>query len=141
LPPFFLKRGAVAPFLRSSAPLLRKKGGNDTKQGGTIPTENTDTEPIRPGNTNTEKMTGITAVYNTTLLGLRTLSLNFGACHPILKPKSVPEMGYGIESWWMYFVWCSDNSFHGIGMPFRGDLKSGIKIFTRNIYTQGKILK
>jgi hypothetical protein len=33
LPPFFLKRGAMAPFLRSSAPLLRKKGGKDTKRG------------------------------------------------------------------------------------------------------------
>ncbi len=63
LPPKFLKRGAMAPFLRSSAPLLTKKGGNDTKKGGTIPTKNTDTKPIwLPGNSNTEKMTGITAV-------------------------------------------------------------------------------
>ena len=46
LPPFFLKMGAVAPFLRSAAPLLRKKGGKDTKKGGRILTENTDTEPI-----------------------------------------------------------------------------------------------
>ena len=46
LSPFFLKRGAIAPFLRSPAPLLRKKGGNNTKKGGMIPTENTDTEPI-----------------------------------------------------------------------------------------------
>jgi hypothetical protein len=22
----------------------------------------------------------------------------------VSKPKSVPEMGYGVESWWMYFV-------------------------------------
>jgi len=36
----------------------------------------------------------------------------------------------------MYFVWCSDNSFDGIGMPFRRDPKSGIKIFTHKIYTQ-----
>ena len=41
------------------------------------------------------------------LLGPRTLSLNFGSRHLILKPKSIPEMGYGVESWWMYFfgVW------------------------------------
>jgi hypothetical protein len=39
-------------------------------------------------------------------------------------------MRYGVESWWMYFVRCSDNSFHGIGMPFGRDPKSGIKIFT-----------
>jgi hypothetical protein len=46
LPPFFLKRGVMAPFLTRTAPLSRKKGGNDTKKGGTILTENTDTEPI-----------------------------------------------------------------------------------------------
>ena len=46
LPPFFLERGAIAPFLRSPAPLLRKKGGNDTKKGGMIPAENTVTKPI-----------------------------------------------------------------------------------------------
>ncbi len=73
-------------------------------------------------------------------MGPRTLSLNFSSCHLISKPKSVPEMGYGVESWWKYFVWCSDNSFHGIGMPFNQDPKSGIKIFTHNIYTQGKFL-
>ena len=39
-------KGGNGPLLRSSAPLLRKKGGNDTKKGGTIPTEYTDTEPI-----------------------------------------------------------------------------------------------
>jgi hypothetical protein len=50
-------------------------------------------------------------------------------------------MRYGVESWWIYFVWCSDSSFHGIGMPFDRDPKSGIKIFTHNIYTQGKKLK
>jgi len=40
--PFFLKRGAMAPFLRSYNPLLEKggrKGGKDKKKGGTIPTE------------------------------------------------------------------------------------------------------
>ncbi len=52
LPPFFLKRGLMAPFLRSIAPFRGKKGGtiqkggNNTKKGGTIPTENTNTEPI-----------------------------------------------------------------------------------------------
>jgi hypothetical protein len=50
-------------------------------------------------------------------------------------------MGYGVESWWMYFVWCRGISFHDIGMPFRGDPKSGIKIFTQFIYTRGRILK
>ncbi len=44
LPPFFHKRGAMGPFLRSTAPLSRKKEGNDTKQGGTIPTKNTHIE-------------------------------------------------------------------------------------------------
>jgi hypothetical protein len=70
LPPFFLKRGAVAPFLRSSAPLLRKKGGNDTKKGG----NDTDRKyryraNLIPGNTDTKKMTRITAVYNTNYFG------------------------------------------------------------------------
>jgi hypothetical protein len=70
------------------------------------------------------------------------LSLYFGSRHPILKPKSVPEMGYdGVESWWMYFVWCWGISFHGIWMPFGGDPKSGINIFTQLIYTRGRILK
>jgi len=42
MPPFFLKRGAMAPFLRSPLSLLEKggrKGGKYTKKGGTIPTE------------------------------------------------------------------------------------------------------
>jgi hypothetical protein len=72
------------------------------------------------------------------LLGLRTLTLNFASHHPISKLKNVPQIEYGFESKWMCFVWCSDNSFDDIGMPFRRDLKSGIKIFTHNIYTQGK---
>ncbi len=33
LPPFFNKRGAMAPFLRSTSPLLMKKGGEDKKGG------------------------------------------------------------------------------------------------------------
>ena len=42
VPPFFLKRGAMAPFLRSSTPFWKKggrKGGKYSKKGGTIPTE------------------------------------------------------------------------------------------------------
>jgi hypothetical protein len=42
VPPFFLKRGATAPFLRSSATFWKKggrKGGKYTKRGGSIPTE------------------------------------------------------------------------------------------------------
>ena len=39
--PIFLKRVAITPFLRSLAPLLRKKGGGRYKKGGMIPTENT----------------------------------------------------------------------------------------------------
>ena len=31
--PFFPKKGVMVPFLRISAPLLKKKGGNDTKRG------------------------------------------------------------------------------------------------------------
>jgi hypothetical protein len=74
------------------------------------------------------------------LLGPLTLWLNFCSRHPFLKPKNVRQMEHGVESWWMYFVWCSDHSFHGIRMPFRQDPKSGIKIFTQKIYTRLKIL-
>jgi len=35
--PFFLKGGQCPPF-RGAQPPFRKKGGNDTKKGGTIPT-------------------------------------------------------------------------------------------------------
>jgi len=64
------------------------------------------------------------------LLGPLTLWLNFSSCHSFSKPRSQMEYGVEIESWWMYFVWCLGNSFHGIGMPFCRDPKSGIKIFT-----------
>ena len=42
VPPFFLRRGAMAPFLRTPTPFWKKggkKGGKYTKKGGTIPTE------------------------------------------------------------------------------------------------------
>ncbi len=54
--------------------------------------------------------------------------------------KNVCQMEHGVESWWMYFVWCLEHSFHGIRMPFRQDPKSGIEIFTQKIYTRLKIL-
>jgi hypothetical protein len=43
VPPFFLKRGAMAPFLRTPTPFWKKggrKGVKYTKKGGMIPTEN-----------------------------------------------------------------------------------------------------
>jgi hypothetical protein len=48
-------------------------------------------------------------------------------------------MRYGVESWWIYFVWCPGISFYGIGMPFCGDPKSGITIFTQLISTRKRI--
>jgi hypothetical protein len=74
------------------------------------------------------------------LLGLRTLSLNFASCHPFSKPKNVPQLDDGVESWWMYFVWCLGNSYQGIRMHYLQDTKNGIRIFTQLIYTRGKIL-
>ena len=45
VPPFFLKRGAMAPFLRSSTPFWKKggrKGGKYTKKGGIDTDRNTE---------------------------------------------------------------------------------------------------
>ena len=45
VPPFFLKRGAMAPFLRSSTPFWKKggrKGGKYTKKGGIDTDQNTE---------------------------------------------------------------------------------------------------
>jgi len=45
VPPFFLKRGAMAPFLRSSTPIWKKggrKGGKYTKKGGIDTDRNTE---------------------------------------------------------------------------------------------------
>jgi hypothetical protein len=77
---FRYQKGGSAPLF----PLLEKSGeerGEWYKKGWTIPTENTDTEPIwyrvntdtiwYRANTDTEKMTGTTAVYNTTCFGPR----------------------------------------------------------------------
>jgi len=66
--PFFLKRGVMPPFLRSSNPLLEKRGeerGEVYEKGGTIPTEKYRYRLyLIPGNTDTKKMTGITMVSN-----------------------------------------------------------------------------
>jgi len=66
--PFFLKRGAMAPFLRSSTPFWKKgggKGGSIQKRGGSIPTEIPKIQQIwYQQNTDTEKTAGNTAVYN-----------------------------------------------------------------------------
>ena len=70
-----------------------------------------------------------------------TLTRKKKSYHDICLASSVPEMGYGVESWWVYFVWYRSIAFHGIGMPFHGDPKSGITIFTQLIYTRGRILE
>ena len=66
VPPFFLKRGSTAPFLRSSTPFWKKggrKGGKYTKRGGSIPTEIPKIQQIwYRQNTDTEKTAGNTAV-------------------------------------------------------------------------------
>ena len=55
--PISLKRGAMAPFLRSPAPLLREKSGEQYKKGGMIPTENTKYKAnLIPVNTDTKKI-------------------------------------------------------------------------------------
>ena len=74
------------------------------------------------------------------LLGPLTLWLNYSSHHPFSKPRNARQMEYGVESWWMYFVWCLGNSFHGIRMPFRQDPKSSFEIFTLKIYTRLKNL-
>jgi len=70
-PPFFLKRGAMAPFLRSSIPFWKKggrKGGKYTKKGGIDTDRNTENPAnLIPANTDTEKTAGNTAVYNSSV--------------------------------------------------------------------------
>jgi hypothetical protein len=44
--PFFPQKGGNGPLFGEDSPPFEEKGGNDTKKGGTILTENTDTEPI-----------------------------------------------------------------------------------------------
>ncbi len=78
------------------------------------------------------------------LLGLRTLSHHFTSHHPISKLKKIPQIEYGFESKWIYFVWCSVNSFSGIGTPFCQDPKSGASIFlhtTHNVFYSRKNFK
>jgi hypothetical protein len=75
------------------------------------------------------------------LLGPLTVQLNFTSRHPFSKPTKARQMEYGLESWWVYFVWCCGNSFHGVWMHYRRDPESGIKLFTLKLYTQRKILK
>ena len=74
------------------------------------------------------------------LLGPLTLWLNYSSHHPFSKPRNARQMEYGVESWWMYFVWCLGNSYQGIRMHYLQDTKNGIRIFTQLIYTRGKIL-
>jgi hypothetical protein len=82
LPPFFLKRGAMALFLRSPAPLSRKKGGTIQK-GGKDTNRNTNTKPICDQiNTNTKKMIGTTVLspifYQSSIFQIILLALSRG---------------------------------------------------------------
>ena len=56
-----------------------------------------------------------------------TLQLNFSSRHPFPKLKKARQMEYGLESCWVPFVWCSDNSFHCVRMGHHRDPEIGIK--------------
>jgi len=64
--PFFLKRGAMAPFLRASTPFWKKRGeerGEVYKKGGIDTDRNTENPAnLIPLNTDTEKTAGNTAI-------------------------------------------------------------------------------
>ena len=44
--PYFPQKGGSGPLFKELSPPFEEKRENDTKKGGTIPTENSDTEPI-----------------------------------------------------------------------------------------------